>query len=372
MNNHDHDERIAQVRREIDRLNLDALMVTIAENRRYLSGYSAEDTQFDETAGALLITRDRLLLATDSRFELQAQREAPAFERFIYKQGLEKELPGILSSIDASRLGFESVRLSVKQLDDIRRALSRNGLSIETAATDGIVEALRIRKTRTEIEAIRRALALAESAFERVMEKIVPGRTEAELAWELERALRESGADALSFASIVASGENAALPHAVPGERKVAAGEPLLFDWGVRLDGYCSDISRTVFVGKPDQTFHRVFDAVYEAQMRATDAIRPGISGKEVDRVAREHIQGAGFAGRFGHGLGHGVGLAVHEAPRLSPVRDDVLESGMVVTVEPGIYLPEWGGVRLENLVVVGENGPEVLNEMPAALPPIG
>jgi len=369
---HDYDDRIARVRQKMAERGLDAFLVTVAENRRYLSGYTADDTQFDETAGALLMTQDRLILATDARFELQAQREAPAFDRFIYKKGLEKELPAILAVLKTRRLGFEGVRFSVKQLETLRAALSEDGSSVETASTEGIVEDLRLKKTETEIEAVRRALVLAESAFRRVLSDAAAGSTEAELAWKLERALRESGAEGLSFDIIVAAGPNAALPHAVPGDRKIAEGEPVLFDWGAKLHGYCSDISRTVVFGEPDDTFARVFAAVRDAQQKALEAIRPGVSGKAVDKAARDHIEKCGFGGRFGHGLGHGAGLAIHEAPRLSPVRDDILEPGMLFTVEPGVYLPDWGGVRLENMVVLREDGPEVLNEMPAALPRMG
>jgi Xaa-Pro aminopeptidase len=191
--------------------------------------------------------------------------------------------------------------------------------------------------------------------------------TEKDIAWRMERIMRESGADGLSFPVIVASGPNAALPHAIPGERKIRASEPILFDWGVRLEGYCSDISRTVVIGTPDTTFENVFRAVLEAQQKAIDAVRDGISSKAVDKVARDHIDSRGFAGKFGHGLGHGTGLAIHELPRLSPVKDMPLKAGMVSTVEPGIYLPDWGGVRLENMIVVRDDGAEILNRLDPA-----
>ena len=178
----------------------------------------------------------------------------------------------------------------------------------------------------------------------------------------MEKGMREAGADALSFPTIVAAGTNSALPHAIPGDRVINNGEPILFDWGARLNGYCSDISRTVVLGKPDSTFEKVFQTVLDAQRLATDAIKPGISSKAVDKVARDHIETKGFGGKFGHGLGHGTGLAIHESPRLSPLKDIVLEPGMVSTVEPGVYLPDWGGVRLENMIVVRNNGAEVLN----------
>jgi Xaa-Pro aminopeptidase len=187
--------------------------------------------------------------------------------------------------------------------------------------------------------------------------------TEQEAAWNLEKTLREAGAEALSFPVIVAGGPNSAMPHAVPGNRALMAGEPILFDWGVRLNGYCSDISRTLVMGKPDDTFQKVFQTVREAQEMAVAAVKPGIDARSVDAVARSHIEKMGFKDRFGHGLGHGVGLAIHEKPRLSPLSDDVLKPGMICTVEPGIYLPGWGGVRLENMIVVTADGAEVLNK---------
>ena len=182
----------------------------------------------------------------------------------------------------------------------------------------------------------------------------------------MESAIRQAGADGLSFPVIVAAGPNSALPHAIPSDRPVESGEPILFDWGVRLGGYCSDTSRTVILGEPDHQFLQVFNTVLEAQQSATASIRAGVNSKAVDAVARDLIASKGYGDKFGHGLGHGTGLAIHEGPRLSPLKESVLESGMLVTVEPGIYLPHWGGVRIENQVVVGKSGPRVLNRLPA------
>ncbi|MCP4370542.1 MAG: M24 family metallopeptidase, partial [Deltaproteobacteria bacterium] len=200
--------------------------------------------------------------------------------------------------------------------------------------------------------------------FNNIKSTIKPGMTERQLAWEMEKEIREAGAQALSFPTIAASGPNSALPHAIPSDRKIKAGEPILFDWGARLDSYCSDISRTVMIGAPDETFKKVFTTVLDAQQMATDAIKPGISSKAVDKIARDRIEKSGFKGKFGHGLGHGTGLAVHEHPRLSPLKKTTLETGMVFTVEPGIYIPNWGGIRLENMVVVRDDGVEVLNQI--------
>lgn len=355
-------ERISRLRKRLSAADIDALLVMVQENRCYLSGYTAEDTQFDESAGALLITHNNLLLATDSRYELQARREAPLFETVCYKESLDKLLPDLLKKRAIRKLGFESVRMSYRLYRKIMAAMAESRLAVELVPVEDLVEELRVVKSEPEIEAIRRALSIAESAFKDCLQHIRVGMTEKELAWFMEKQMRESGADGLSFPTIVAAGANSALPHAVPGNRKIKAGEPILFDWGARLNGYCSDISRTIVIGRPDAVFEKVFQTVLEAQRRAIDAIKAGVSSRSVDKVARDIVTREGYEGKFGHGLGHGTGLAIHEAPRLSPLRDTVLEAGMVSTIEPGIYLPGWGGVRLENMVVVRDDGADVLN----------
>jgi Xaa-Pro aminopeptidase len=350
--------------------DIDAFLVLVPENRRYLSGFTGEDTQFDETAGGLFVSESRRILATDSRYALQAEKEAPLFEVFCYEKGLFEAVPELLRRLGTRRLGFESVRLSCLNHGKMREELDRAGLGVSLKGIEDLVESQRVVKDEKEIEATRRALAVAEAAFAETVASMGDGATEKDLAWALERRMREKGAEAASFPVIVASGPNSALPHAVPGDRQVAPGEPVLFDWGARLGGYCSDTSRTVVLGEADETFRKVFATVYEAQQRAIEAIRPGVGSRSVDGVARKLIEEAGFAGKFGHGLGHGTGLAIHENPRLSPLRDVTLEAGMVVTVEPGIYLPGWGGVRLENQVVIRPDGAEVLNGLPVAAEP--
>lgn len=364
--------RIANVRQKLADLELDALMVSIQENRYYLSGYTGEDNQFDETAGVLFVSDSHLVLATDSRFDRQARTEAAGFDVVCYQKGLEKELPAIAANLGIRRLGFESVRLSHKNHIAYAKALKAAAPAVELIPTENLVEDLRQTKSDAEIQATIDALRLAEKAFIRVVATIHPGMTEKQVAWELEKAMRESGAQGLSFPVIVASGPNSALPHAIPSDRQIREGEPLLIDWGARLNEYCSDTTRTLVVGKPKDPFRKVFDTVVEARDRATAGIRAGASGTEVDRIARDFIDKNGFGGKFGHGLGHGTGLAVHEAPRLSPIKDDRLETGMIVTVEPGIYLPEWGGVRMENQVVVTQDGARVLNDSAPFDPCIG
>ena len=361
-----HEARVQKVREVLCARGIDALLVTIEENRRYLSGFTGEDHQFDESAGALLITADQLILATDSRFELQAVAESPLFEVVVYRKGLPKELPDLVERLKIRNLAVESTRISVHQYEAIKKELDDAGHGGELVPMAELIEQFRLVKSSAEVDQTRKALDLAETAFTEVVRTLRAGMTEKQIAWALESALRQAGADGLSFPVIVAAGPNSALPHAIPSERPVEEGEPILFDWGVRLGGYCSDTSRTVIVGEPDQDFLQVFNTVLEAQQLAIAAVRAGANSKAVDAVAREYIGSRGYGDKFGHGLGHGTGLAIHEGPRLSPLKETVLEPGMLVTVEPGVYLPHWGGVRIENQVVVEADGARVLNRLPA------
>jgi Xaa-Pro aminopeptidase len=358
----DFDERIRRIRTRMQTDGVDTFLVLIEENRCYLSGFTGEDTQFDESAGALLITDSARILLTDTRFTLQAEREAPAFEVVTHRKGFAEELPAVLRRLETRRLGFESVRMTCRQYRNIERCLGDAALTVELVPMEDVVEDLRRIKDADEIERLRQALHLAESAFSEFLKELRPGITEREAAWRLEKQLREAGADALSFPVIVASGPNSALPHAIPSDRRIRTGEPVLFDWGARLNGFCSDISRTLIIGEADERFESVYRTVLAAQQQAISAVAPGKNGKEVDAAARETIDATEYKGLFGHGLGHGTGLAVHESPRLSPLKEDILAPGMVFTVEPGIYIPDWGGVRLEQMVVARQNGAEVLN----------
>ena len=358
------EKRLVRLKESLYKKNLNALMILTEENRRYLSGFTGGDGNFDESAGALFITDTKLVLATDSRFEIQAQNETQGYEIYCYKKGLIQELPIILNMLKIKRLGFESNRMSYIQFRKISEKIDSEKLQLKLVETENIVENIRMIKEPSEIKEIKKALLIAESVFTNFSDSISNGMKEKEAAWAVEKAIREAGADALSFPTIVASGPNSALPHATPGNRIFKKGEPILFDWGAKLNGYCSDISRTIVIGKADDKFKRVYQTVLKAQAKAISAIRPGISSKAVDKIARNHIDESEFKDKFGHGLGHGVGLSIHELPRISPLKDIKLEKGMVFTVEPGIYIPGWGGVRLENMVVVREGGVEVLNEL--------
>ncbi len=367
------ENRVETVQSAISASELDAQLVLIAENRRYVSSFTGEDGGFDESAGALLIARNDVYLLTDSRYTLQAQRECPHFNIVTYTKGLSKELPGVLAEIQANgtiHLGYEKRRISCELFDALQNEIQKAGMAVDLVGNTDAVEKFRAIKSESEIQAIKSALMLAEKAFTDVLETLSAGMMEIDAAWALEKQMRETGAQSVSFPVIVASGANAALPHATPGQDAIQTGKPLLFDWGARLNGYCSDISRTIVPGKPDAQFETIFNAVYDAQQKAIEAVRPGAYTMDIDAAARNVLKDKGLDRYFGHGLGHGVGLAIHEQPSLSPVaeRNTRIEENMVFTIEPGVYIPDWGGVRLENMVVVRADGAEVLNQLPVRL----
>ncbi|MCK5541612.1 MAG: aminopeptidase P family protein [Desulfobacterales bacterium] len=358
------EKRITKLRKEIANSDFDTIIILSDENRMYLSGYTGEDGGYGETAGILVITENDLILTCDSRYNTQAENEAPLFSVICYEKSLTKELPKILKSINASKVGFETERLTFKMYETILKEISESNLDIKISADNNILINLRIKKDESEISMIQNALKISEDSFLQFKKLIKEGMTEKEAAWIFEKLIRENGADSLSFDVISASGENSALPHAIPGTRKFNKNEPLLFDFGARLNGYCSDTSRTLILGKSTDKFDQVYNIVFQAQKKAVDQIRPGIKASEIDKIARDYIENTDYKGKFSHGLGHGVGIAIHEAPRLSKFDDTCLEQGMIVTIEPGIYIPGWGGVRLENMIEVTENGANVLNTL--------
>ncbi len=354
-------QALTRVRKILQEKNLDALLVSQPENRRYLSGYSAPDNGIQESSGFLLITQDHSpCLLTDSRFALQAEAEADGFYLHVYRRGLLEALEELLPVLLVRSLGFEADYLLYDTYRRLQELAGRFAVRLE--ATNSLVEELRVVKDAAELDLIRKSSRLNDQVFAQVYRQIAPGRSEREIARLIDSTMLEMGAEKPSFGTIVAFGENAAKPHAVPSERRLREGEPVLIDMGLVLNGYCSDMSRTVVLGEPDPLFIERLRLVRAAQVAAIAAIRPGVTGVEVDAVARRVLREGGYAEAFGHGLGHGVGLAVHEAPRLSPYGQTPLAAGMVVTVEPGLYLADWGGIRLENMVIVTEDGAELLN----------
>jgi Xaa-Pro aminopeptidase len=353
---------LVKIQAAVRRRGADALLVSQPENRRYLSGYTATDHAIAESAGFLLVPgRGTPLLLTDSRYLLQAEREAIGFDVLLLQSTFPAGLKAAFRRLGLRRLLFEGHAM----LYDTTLKLQKMGQTqgIEMVPAGGVVERLRLKKSPAEIEKIKRAVLLNETVFQAVYREMQPGQTEREIALAIETTMIQKGAEAAAFPTIVASGPNAALPHAVPSDRKLRSGETVIIDMGLKLEGYCSDMTRTVVFGKPDKRTVAMLRLVRRAQQAALDALRAGILARDADRASREVIAEAGYGKNFGHGLGHGVGLAVHEPPSLNRLRRSRLQSGMVVTVEPGVYLPGWGGVRLENMVVVEEKGCTVLNE---------
>ncbi len=344
-------ERLAQL---VGEKELDQLFVSDLVNVRYLTGFTG-------TNGACLIGSDELVFFTDFRYTERAKTEvSPEWERPEAERELVPQIVGRMKG----RVGFEDAKLSVRQLARLEAAA---GEDVELIPAGDLVEQLRAVKEPEELERIAAAAELSDGVYEWALERGLAGRSERDVARAVEARIRELGAEP-SFPPIVAAGENGALPHAEPGEREIGSGELVVFDMGSLLDGYCSDCTRTFATGDPGDDAREVYEIVLRAQLAALEAVRPAASGKEVDAVAREMISEAGHGDHFGHGLGHGVGLEVHEGPRLSSTSEDDLFEGNVVTVEPGIYLAGRFGVRIEDLVVVTADGYRNLSGVPKEL----
>lgn len=351
--------RIAAVVAAMDGLNLDALLITGAANIRYLTGFSG-------SSALALVTIREVVLITDTRYETQAADEAGAVAKVdIQTQNLWSGLwPRLAASHGVHVIGFEASHLMHR---DFQRLLE-SGSRWQWRPTSDVVEALRECKDADEVAAIRRAGGMATSALQRILPRVGPGMTELAVAGMLERALRDEGSEAFPFPTIVASGPRSALPHAASSLRKIETGDLVLIDFGAQASGYCSDVTRTVVIGRAEVRQREIHDLVREAQAEALAGVRAGITGQAADALAREYIDRRGFGARFQHSLGHGLGLEVHEAPRLSRQSEAELPRNAVVSIEPGIYEPGWGGVRIEDDVYLGSAGSEVLTHFPREL----
>jgi len=348
------------LRARLAKKKLDALLVVHPANVTYLTGFTGDSSY-------LLAGGERDLILSDGRFTTQIEQECPGLEAHIRPTGrtMNQAVVEVVEKLGVRRLGFEASHLSVADWDALKRELS----SRELVAADGHVEALRCVKDDAEILEIREAIDQAQRAFLKLRGELAAGESEKTVADRLEARLREFGAVGSSFPPIVAVGRRAALPHARPtAETRIGDDDFVLFDWGADGRGYKSDLTRMVVTGKVTPEFAKVYRIVLTAQERAIAAIRPGAKAQDIDAEARSYIDQAGFGRFFEHGLGHGIGLEIHEGPRLRKESSTILEPGMVVTVEPGIYLPEWGGVRIEDDVLVTPDGREVLSSLPKSL----
>ena len=304
-----------------------------------------------------------MILATDFRYIEQAKTEAPEFEVVQISNGISKWFPNLITELGAQRVGFEEAAVSYAMYKDLAASLKGIEANISLIPHKGLVESLRAIKDQDELTFIEEAAAITDAALEEVLPRVKPGISEKELAWELESIMRQKGSEPMPFEIILASGVNAALPHAKPSNKTTKENEPIVIDLGARVHGYCSDITRTICLGNCDNTFNRIYDIVLAAQLTAIETAQAGLDGEQVDKLARTVIEQSGHGDNFGHGLGHGVGLAAHEEPRIGPGSKDIITNGMVFTIEPGIYIPGWGGVRIEDTIALQDNTLKVLTK---------
>jgi Xaa-Pro aminopeptidase len=354
--------RIERVRERLDEIGCDALLVTNPYNRLYLTGFTGHDQPPLDTAGFLLVGRDDLCLVTDGRYGIQAGRELPSelgISTVIHQARIVGAMSDEVKGRGIRKLAFETAHILHLWWREFTEALS--GVKLEP--TRGLVEAMRATKSEDELAIIRHAIDISDRAFNAISERIEAGMTEKQVAWEIEKLMRDMGADEKAFGSIVAAGENGAMAHAVPGDRPLSEGEPIVIDMGAHLGGYSSDMTRTLCLGEPTDKFREIYNIVLEAHLKAEREIRPGMTGREADALARDVIAAAGYEEKFTHSLGHGIGLEVHESPSLRKTVEATVPAGCVTSIEPGIYIEGWGGVRIEDLVYVGENGTEVLTK---------
>jgi len=349
-------ERLDKIRKLIEEESIDALVISSTINRRYLSGFRG-------TAGVLLISAEKALLITDFRYVSQAEVQAPHFEVIRWQDDLYKSIAPLIEDNGWNKLGFEAGQVVYSALEEMKEKLPAEMVPVKETA-----EKLRIIKDVDEIAIMRIGAGVLDRAFTMISKMAKPGITERELALELEMFLLKEGAEEKSFRFIVASGQRGALPHGMATEKELQDGEMVTIDFGGIFDGYATDMTRTIALGKISEQQKQIYDIVYKAQHEAAAAVKPGLPVNEVDAVARNIIKDAGYGEYFGHGLGHGVGLEVHEQPTLNHLKTTELEPGMVVTIEPGIYIPSQGGVRIEDMVVVTKTGGESLTKSPREL----
>lgn len=345
---------LTQVRAFMAQNKLDAFLITDDHNRRYLTGFTG-------SSGNLLITPQNQYIVTDFRYFEQVSRQAPDWQLWKQKMKLHQATSDLLQEVKPKKIGFESKGLTVHDWQFYRKKAPH----LSWFPTDDLVHRIRGIKNAQEISAIAKAQSITDQAATYLPRLIEPGKTEKQVAWELEKQLRDLGTDRIAFEIIVASGPNSALPHYRPGSRVIQENEMVLVDFGATWNGYHSDMTRTYFTGEPTERYQQIYLIVLQALEKVQQTIRAGFGLKAGDAVARELIKAAGYGDNFGHGLGHGVGLQIHEIPRMSyrTAETEILAANHVVTIEPGIYIPEWGGIRIEDLALITPDGVELFTK---------
>lgn len=347
--------KLAQLRKRFETLGIDGMLITNAYNRRYLTGFTG-------TFGIVLISKDEAKFVTDFRYMEQAAKQVKGYE-IVENRDTLGEVAKQLSKMKITKLGFEQDNVSFRQFNELN-----NAVEIECVPVSGLTERLRMVKTNEEIEKIKTAVAISDQAFNKILDFVRPGVNEMDINNQLEAYMRQEGAKSSSFDAIIASGFRSALPHGTATNKVVNKGDMLTLDFGAYYEGYCSDMTRTISVGEPKEKLKEIYDIVLEALNKGIQEIKNNVSCKQVDEVVRDFITSKGYEKNFGHGTGHGIGLEIHEAPNFSQKSDEHIETGMVMTVEPGIYLKGIGGVRIEDDVLVTEDGYDILTQSPKDL----
>jgi len=343
--------RINNLRKALSKTDIDTAFISNKDNIRYYSGFTG-------TLAFLLITESKSIIITDSRYTIRAQEECPDYEIYQLKSG-DNWIENSTSQVKSKIIGFEGNFVSFNMLNQLKERTNKNLIWKDFSEQ---ITMERVIKSDSEVKKIEEAISISDRAFNTVSKKIKEGMTEEEIAWEMEKEMRILGAESISFDTIVASGINGAKPHHSPTEKKISDGEAITIDMGAKFNGYCSDLTRTIFIGDPDEKFKKIYNTVLRSQLISIETAKEGMTGEEIDRISRDIISEEGYGENFGHSLGHGVGLEVHENPGVGPNSKNEIIPGMVYTIEPGIYIDGWGGIRIEDMVLMTDNGNKLLS----------
>ena len=347
----DYKDRINSIRKSLSKSDIDTAFISSKDNIRYYSGFTG-------TLAFLLITENKSIIVTDSRYTVRAQEESPDYEIYQLKSG-DNWIKNSTNQIKSKVIGFEGNFVSFNMLNQLKERANKDLIWKDYSEQ---ISKERVIKSKSEVEKIEAAISISDRAFNAVSKEIEVGMTEKEIAWEIEKEMRILGAESISFDTIVATGLNGSKPHHSPTNKQISNGEAITIDMGAKLNGYCSDLTRTIFIGKPDEKFKKIYNIVLRSQLISIETAKDGMTGEEIDKISRDIISEEGFGEYFGHSLGHGVGLEIHENPGVGPNSKNEITPGMVYTIEPGIYIDGWGGIRIEDMVLMTDNGNKLLS----------